>query len=85
MVLDDEGGFVQVPTFTRQVVDSVGAGDAYFAVTAMAAVLEAPCELVGFMGNIAGSLASKRIGNQKTVSPESMREFIQQLYAGDVP
>ncbi len=84
MIIDDEGGFAQVPAFTQQTIDRVGAGDAFFAVTAMAAALEASSELVGFLGNVAGSLAVKMIGNQKTVDRQAMTAFINYLYTGSV-
>lgn len=80
MTLDNEGGFVQVPSFSQKVVDRVGAGDALFAVTAMAAVQDAPCEIVGFLGNVAGSLAIEMMGNQKSVDRQAVSDFITKLY-----
>jgi cytidyltransferase-like protein len=82
MILDNEGSFVQVPRFSQKVVDRVGAGDALFAVTSLAAFLNASCEIVGFLGNVAGSLAIEIMGNQNSIDHQSVTEFIKKLYSG---
>lgn len=80
MILDNAGGFVQVPSFSQKVVDRVGAGDALFAVTAMAAVQEAASEIVGFLGNAAGSLAVEMMGNQQPITRPDVAHMIGKLY-----
>ena len=79
MVLDRSGDFVQVPSFTTKVVDRVGAGDALFAVTSLASVSGAASEVVGFLGNIVGSLAVEVMGNQKAIDSQSTIAFMQKL------
>lgn len=79
MVIDRNGGFVQVPSLTSKVVDRVGAGDALFAVTALASAAGATCEILGFLGNIAGSLAVELMGNEKPIDRYSTIEFINRL------
>lgn len=79
MVMDRSGGFVQVPSFASKVVDRVGAGDALFAVSALAAVQKMPPEVIGFIGSIAGSLAVETMGNQKAIENRVAIEYIRQL------
>ncbi len=73
------GGFVKVPSFARQIVDRVGAGDALFSVTSLAAVLGAPNELTGFIGNVAGALAVEELGNKKSVAKAKLEKFVTSL------
>lgn len=68
--------FVRVPTFDSNVVDRVGAGDALFSVAAMCGSMGLHEELVGFLGNIAGSLAVQIMGNDRSISKQSMRKYI---------
>ena len=56
-VQDAGGTFVEVPAFAQKVVDRIGAGDAFFVITALAARLDTPPELIGFIGNVIGALA----------------------------
>ena len=79
MVVDNKGEFVQVPSFTQKVVDRVGAGDALFAVTSLAAAQNAPCEIIGFLGNVVGSLAVEIMGNQKAIESQTVIDFIHRL------
>lgn len=71
--------YVKIPSFTRKVVDRVGAGDAFFAVTSLTAVHKSPVELIGFIGNIVGSLAVEVIGNKKAINKQSTEKFITSI------
>jgi len=79
MLLDNLGGLIQVPSFAKTVVDRVGAGDAFFSVTALMNYLNIPEEILGFIGNVAGSLAVETMGNQKSIEKNRIKEFIFQL------
>jgi sugar/nucleoside kinase (ribokinase family) len=79
LVADGNADFVAVPAFARSVVDRVGAGDAFLSITAMASVLDIPGEPLGFIGNIAGSLAVETIGNKKAVDKLSLKKNIVSL------
>jgi rfaE bifunctional protein nucleotidyltransferase chain/domain len=71
--------FVQTPVFSREVVDPTGAGDAYFALSAVCACQEYSPELVGFIGNVIGALAVRIIGNKQPVSPQDVFRYIETL------
>jgi sugar/nucleoside kinase (ribokinase family) len=68
-----------VPAFSREVLDSVGAGDAYLAITSLCAAAGFPGELVGFIGNAAGALAIRIIGNKSSVEPVPFFKYITTL------
>ncbi len=78
-VLDRVNGFVKVPSLTMHTIDRVGAGDALLSVAAMAATHGAAPELLGFLGNVYGALAVGTIGNDKAISKNAARKFINSL------
>ena len=79
ILTDSQGALFQVPGFSQRVVDRIGAGDAFFAVTSLFSVLDAPSELLGFIGNAVGSLAVSVMGNKKSSEKPSLMEYIEYL------
>ncbi|MBI3793711.1 MAG: hypothetical protein HY280_03155 [Nitrospinae bacterium] len=67
------------PIFTSKVVDTVGAGDAFFAYTAPCLASGLPMELVSFIGNVVGALAVQIVGNKKSVEKHELLEFIHTI------
>ena len=67
---------VAVPALAHDVVDRVGAGDAFLSVTALVAQRAVSDETLGFLGNVAGSLAVRVIGNVKPVDKLSTKKCI---------
>ena len=55
------------PPFERVVVDTVGAGDAFCAVSSLAAARDLPIGLATFMGQLAGAQAVRITGNREPV------------------
>lgn len=74
-----ETGVVKTPVFSTAVVDTLGAGDAYLAVTAPCAATNMSADLLGFVGNAAGALKVGIIGNKASVEPVPMFKFITTL------
>lgn len=72
-------GFFQVPIFSKEIVDRVGAGDAFLAVTAPCVAKKVPTDLVGFIGNTVGALAVRIVGNRNAVEPVALYKFITAL------
>lgn len=79
MVIKDGEYFT--PVFSRKVVDTVGAGDALFSVTSLAFVDRWPPELIGFVGNAVGALATTYIGNKGSVTKKMLVNFMRSLMA----
>ncbi|MBF0342242.1 MAG: cytidyltransferase, partial [Magnetococcales bacterium] len=73
------GESVDVPAFVFNAVDRVGAGDAYLSVTAPAAFLDAPDEVIGLIGNALGSMAVEIIGNQRAVELLALKKHITSI------
>lgn len=71
-----DGAFVEVPSFALKTVDRVGAGDAFFSVTALAARAGSDAEIIGFLGNVAGAIAVEILGNQKFIDRLSVKKYI---------
>lgn len=72
-----DGQEASVPVLSRQVVDTLGAGDAFLSVAAPCAALGFPPELVGFIGNAVGAIAVRIIGNAEAVEPDALFRFIR--------
>jgi bifunctional ADP-heptose synthase (sugar kinase/adenylyltransferase) len=79
MIGSKDEKFVQVPTFASRVVDRVGAGDAFLSVTSLLTRLGVDYEVVGFVGNVVGSLAVEVIGNTKPIDKLSVKKFVTSL------
>lgn len=65
-------GVTQMPAFTEQVTDRVGAGDALFATVSVLLKIGACREAVGLFGNLAGASMVSSFGNRKTVSAPAL-------------
>jgi sugar/nucleoside kinase (ribokinase family) len=78
-ILGPSGEFVKIPAFVAKVVDRVGSGDALFSIAAMAARLGLPEEIIGFLGNAAGSQAVETIGNKKSISSMTIKKCVTAL------
>jgi len=79
LVYHDKNGILEVPAFSREVVDRVGAGDAFLSVTSPCVASGFPDELIGFIGNAVGALAIRIIGNRTPVEPLSLYKYIRTL------
>jgi rfaE bifunctional protein nucleotidyltransferase chain/domain len=74
-----EEGLSGIPAFTRTVLDTVGAGDAYFVVTAPLVALGVPMLHVGVIGNAAGALKVGIVGHRSSVERPAMQKYLQTL------
>jgi len=57
----------KIPAFAKSVVDTVGAGDAFLAVTAPLVRAGASMNQAGFVGNVVGALKVEIVGHRKSV------------------
>lgn len=76
---DRDEGYFLVPALTRQVVDRVGAGDAFLSISALCSYLKAPMEVVGFVGNAVGAYAVSTVCNEKPVEYASLCKQLETL------
>jgi rfaE bifunctional protein kinase chain/domain/rfaE bifunctional protein nucleotidyltransferase chain/domain len=72
-------GVVEMPAFTERVRDRVGAGDALFAAVALFLAVNAPHQVVGLFGNLAGAAMVSDLGNRHTVKAVDLLRHAQAL------
>lgn len=74
--LSKKMGLISAPALATNVIDPIGAGDAFFAFTAPLAAMGVPQDLVAFIGNAVGALAVQIICNREPVDPVDLKKFI---------
>ena len=76
---DQTSGTHRTPAFTKTVVDTVGAGDALFAVTAPLVAAGGDLERIGFIGNAAGALKVGIVGHRASVERVPLIKYLTAL------
>ena len=56
------------PAIEQRIVDTLGAGDAFCSIVALAAARNVPIKVANFMGQLAGAQAVKIVGNSEAIS-----------------
>ena len=72
-------GSNHAPIFSSKVVDTVGAGDAFFSYTAPCYAMKMPLDFITFIGNVVGAIAVQIIGNKRAVEKHEVLEFVHSL------
>jgi cytidyltransferase-like protein len=67
------------PAFSDNVIDATGAGDAFFAITALLAKIECPSLLIPFIGNVYAGLKTRIIGNKSAVPKAALLKAIESI------
>lgn len=76
----ERGGVVHtIPAFAKNVVDTVGAGDAFLAVTSPFVAAGAPMHQVGFIGNVVGALKVEIVGHRRSIDKIALMKGITGL------
>ena len=63
---------VHIPPLVTDVTDTVGAGDAFFSVAALAAASDLPLDISTFLGQLAGAQAVNIVGNERPISKPAL-------------
>lgn len=74
-----ERTLARAPAFTRTVVDTVGAGDAFFVLTAPLAAAGATMDQMTFVGNAVGAIKVGIVGHRRSVERIPLIKFITTL------
>lgn len=74
---DEERGFRKQPSFTNSVVDTMGAGDAFFAVTAPMAKTGSIEDLL-LIGNAAGAMKTQIVGHRASVTKDALVSYLKE-------
>ena len=72
----DGGKFVHVPAVSSKIVDTMGAGDAFFCVTAPLAAAGADIKTLCQIGNAAGAAKCATIGHRSPVTHERLLTYL---------
>ena len=80
-VMTSDGQNTTAPIFNSDVVDTIGAGDAYLSITSLLAESNASKEEIAFVGNAVGAMAVKIIGNKSYIRRTDLLKYIKTLLA----
>lgn len=69
----------QIPAFADKVVDTVGAGDAFLAITAPLVAVGGAMRHVAFVGNVAGALKVNIVGHRHSIDKVSLIKAVTSL------
>ena len=73
------GRTVHLPALTKQAVDTVGAGDAFFVVAAPLLAVGASCDLASFVGNVAGAIKVNVVGHRQSIDRLQLQRYLNTL------
>jgi cytidyltransferase-like protein len=69
-IVSSHGVEFTIPTVSANVVDTIGCGDAYFALSGLAAALRCPAGVVALAGSIGAAAVAQRRGNECATSDQ---------------
>ena len=72
-------GFTSVPVFSEEVLDRMGAGDAFLSLTSPLACMGCPPDVINFTGNAVGALEVLIVGNRSFMEPIPLYRYITTL------
>ena len=71
----------EIPALSRDVVDRMGAGDAYLAVTAPCVAAGMPIDVAALIGGAAAAMAVGIVGNRTSVDAAAVQRFVTAVLA----
>jgi rfaE bifunctional protein kinase chain/domain len=79
LCINRKGEINRTPAFATKVVDTIGAGDAYFSLSSLCYAVEMPIDLASFLGNVIGALSVQIVGNKRSIEGHEIKEFIHTI------
>lgn len=76
---DRDLGVHSIPSFTRTVVDTVGAGDAFLSITSPLVAAGGRMDLVGLIGNAAGAMKVGIVGHRSSIERAPLIKYLTAL------
>jgi bifunctional ADP-heptose synthase (sugar kinase/adenylyltransferase) len=73
---DAAAGAHRIPAFTNMVVDTVGAGDAFLAISSPLVAAGVPMDEVAFIGNAAGAIKVGIVGHRRSIEKAPLVKFL---------
>ena len=72
----DKSGVHTSPSLTNTIIDTVGAGDAFFAITAPFVAAGVSADIIGLFGNLAGAMKVNIVGHSKSLDKLSFQRAL---------
>jgi len=72
-------GLFENPPFSVDALDTIGAGDAFFAITSLLAKKNMPIDMLLFVGNAMGALQIKQLGNDNSIKRKDLEQYLGNL------
>ena len=79
MVYYNNGDYFHSPSFTKEPIDTIGSGDAVFSLTSLLAYKGVEPEILSFLGNCIGGIATKIIGNERAINHTELKKFVSYI------
>lgn len=79
VTFEKDGIVHTIPAFAKNIVDTVGAGDAFLAVTAPLVAAGAAMDRIGFIGNVVGALKVAIVGHRQSIEKAALIKGITSL------
>jgi sugar/nucleoside kinase (ribokinase family) len=76
-LIKTEKKIIEIPAFTNTVVDTIGAGDAFFVISSLFAYLNSSLIDIGFIGNASGALKVNILGHSSSIKKTQLLKFIE--------
>lgn len=71
-----ENDMAQIPAVTLHVKDTVGAGDAFYALAVLSAASDLPIDIATLLANVAGAIKTNVVGNKSSVRKVDLLKFV---------
>lgn len=71
--------FLPIPAFTTNVVDRVGAGDSFLALSALCHAKKYSVEIAGFIGSVAAAMDVQIVGNREPIKKVPLCKYLIRL------
>lgn len=75
----DQEAVRSIPVFAKEVVDTMGAGDAFLAVTAPLVAVGLDLEAAAIVGNVAGAIKVRIVGHRRSIQRDELIGTVESL------
>ena len=76
-IIKSDRKILKIPAFTNKVLDTIGAGDAFFVVSSLFAFMQTEPSDIGFVGNVSGALKVNILGHSSNIKKSQFLKFIE--------
>ncbi len=80
LIYSEHDGVHRIPALTNKVVDTVGAGDAFLALSTLCMAVGLPVALAGLVGNAAGAMHVGSVCNRQSIEKIALLKFLATLF-----